>query len=270
MNYQFFVFVAFLLGWHCQAEAQGQSGPTKVSSNVTRQIDHLKLQLRWSDEKTRQHYAAHKGEITNQIWTLSDSFVAQAYSTGSMTPEQLRSNLDAMLGNKTGDLGMAIVLPVDLPAGKFLIVGLEVGRGGGAVSEDAISFRAYGEVNRRWTLVSHVELESDNNCLVDVHALEIPGRFPGKVGLIAWATQPPLTPYKEVVRVYAFDGREFTTSWAPPPFIMVPDVPSFVTLTSAGFDLHTLTPDRERQVLQSYIVVSGEVVKSTELDVGSR
>lgn len=191
-------------------------------------------------------------------------FIAQTYS-GSINPEQLKAALDSMLGHKAGGLENTVVLPVDIPAGKFVIAGLEVTRGGGAIAEDAVSFRAYGQVDGRWTLVSQVELEPEYDFLADLHALAFPQGFPGTFGLIAWAMEPPLAPFKVITRVYEFDGERFTTVWAPRSFI-TGNISSFVTLTSTGFDLHTLAPNRATKILQNYTVASDEVIKNSEVE----
>jgi hypothetical protein len=246
----------------------GQNQPeSTLNAGVKSQIDQLKSRLRWSDESSHKAYKANRTPVTNQIWTLIDSFIAQTYKSGNINPEQLKSTLSTLLGHKSGldDMEYTVVLPVDIPAGKFVIAGLEVTRGGGAISEDAVSFRAYGKVDGRWALVSHVELEPEYNYLVEIHALALPQGFPGTFGFIAWAMEPPLAPFKVLARVYAFDGQKFTTVWAPKAFI-TSNVPSFVTLTNTGFDLHTLTQDRAREILQSYTVVRGEVIKTAELD----
>src|SRR6185312_868039 len=255
---------AVLLATHCMGQNQPES---TLNASVKSQIDQLKSHLRWSDESSHKAYKANRTPVTNQIWTLIDSFIAQTYKSANINPEQLKSALNSLLGHKSGDLEHTVVLPVAIPAGKFVIAGLEVTRGGDAISEDAVSFRAYGKMDGRWTLVSHVELEPEYNYLVELNALPLPQDFPGKFGFIAWADEPPLVPCKEIVRVYTFDGQVFTTVWAPEAFIMAP-VPSFVTLTSTGFDLHTLTSKFSNQILQSYTVVPGEVIKTAELDQG--
>ncbi|MBV9266008.1 MAG: hypothetical protein JO061_07560 [Acidobacteriaceae bacterium] len=257
--------VALLFSGACLLRSQSE--PTNFSADIKSKIDDLKAQLHWSDENGRQQFSATKLQVTKQIWTLIDSFINQAYDSSDVSLEQLKSTLDSVLGHKSGDLQNTVIFPVSIPIGKFLIVGLEVTRGGRAIPENAISFRAYGQVDRRWRLIDHVELQPDDDFLVDLKALALAGGFPGKFGFIAWAMEPPLTPYKEIVRVYSFDGQKFTTEWAPHAFVMA-TVPSFVTLTSTGFDLHTLTPDRATQILQSYIVVAGEVIKSTQVDSG--
>ncbi len=262
MKYIHLTICALLLGTQCMGQTQpGLTSTTGLKSK----IDQLKSQLRWSDESTRKEYRANCAQVTNQIWTLIDNFIAQAYSSGDISPDQLKSVLNSLLGHKSGDLENTVVLPVDIPAGKFVIVGLEVTRGGGAIAEDAISFRAYGKQDGRWTLVSHVELEPEYDFLTDLNALALPQGFPKTFGFIAWADEPPLAPFKVLARIYAFDGQQLTTVWAPPSFI-TGNVPSFVTLTTTGFDLHTRASNRVTDVLQSYIVVSGEVVKTTELD----
>ncbi len=253
----------FLLGNMCMGQDQSEFTP---NTDVRSKIGQLKLQLRWSDEESQKQYLANRTEVTNEIWTAIDWSVTQAYKSGNVSPEQLKSMLDSMLGHKSGDLENTVVFPVEIPAGKFVIAGLEVTRGGHAIAEDAISFRAYGKVDSHWTLISHVELEPEYDFLTDLNALALPGEFPGKFGFIAWAMEPPLAPYKEITRVYTFDGHEFTTVWAPQSFISG-NVPSFVTLTSTGFDLHTLSPaNRATPILQSYAVISGEVTKIAEVD----
>jgi len=253
----------------CPRGGKSQPESAQSATEVERKIEQLKSQLRWSDEASYNQYAGNRVRVTNQVWALVDSFVSQAYNPPSVSAEQMRSAIDLIPDHKSGDIENTVVFPVDIPAGKFLIAGLEVTRGGGAIAEDAISFRAYGQQDGRWKLVSHTELESADDFLSDLHALALPGGFPGKFGFIAWADVPPLTPYKELTVVYAFDGQKFTTVLAPQTFIVATDV-TFVTLTSTGFDLNTLTADRKNGVLRSYIVAGGDVIKSTEVDLGPR
>ena len=240
---------------------QNQSALTETKSK----IESLKSQLRWSDEKSQKAYVANREQVTNQVWTLIDSFVSQSYNSGSISPEQLKALLNSLLGHKSGDLENTVVLPVDIPAGKFVIAGLEVTRGGRAIAEDAVSFRAYGNVDGQWALISHVELEPEDDVLTDLNALALPQGFPGTFGFIAWAMEPPLAPYKVITRIYAFDGSKFTTVWAPKSFI-TGNVPSFVALTSTGFDLHTRASNRVTDVLRSYTVASGQVMKNSETE----
>jgi hypothetical protein len=228
MKQVYFVCIATLLiGAHGWGYQRAESTPN--NTDVKSKIDQLRSRLRWSDENSQHEYKTNRAQVTNEIWTLIDSFIAQTYS-GSVNPEQLKAALDSMLGHKAGGLENTVVLPVDIPAGKFVIAGLEVTRGGRAIAEDAVSFRAYREMDGRWTLVSHVELEPEYDFLADLHALALPQGFPGTFGLIAWAMEPPLAPYKVITRVYAFDGQKFTTVWAPRSFI-TGDVDSFVRLS---------------------------------------
>jgi hypothetical protein len=125
---------------------QNQSGPTP-STDLKSQIDQLKSRLHWSDESSPKEYKANRAQVTNQIWALIDSFIAQTYNSGSVSPDQMKSALNSILGHKSGDIENTVGLAVDIPVGKFVIAGLEVTRGGEAIAEDAISFRAYGKVD---------------------------------------------------------------------------------------------------------------------------
>lgn len=255
---------ALLMGSQCWGQTQAESTPS--NTDVKGKIDQLKSQLRWSDEKSQHEYKANRVQVTDQVWTLIDSFIARNYA-GSIGPDQLKATLDSLLGHKSDGVENTVVFAVDIPSGHFVIAGLEITRGGGAIAENAISFRAYGKVDGRWTLISHVELEPEYDFLVDLNALTLPQGFPGTFGFIAWADEPPRSPPTVIARIYTFDGKEFTTVWTPPSFIEG-YFSSFVTLTKDGFDLHTLTPDRANQLLQRYMIVSGEVIEGAKLDQG--
>jgi hypothetical protein len=55
--------------------------------------------------------------------------------------------------------------------------------------------------------------------LADMDALAFLRGFPRKFGFIAWATETPFALFKVLARVFSFDGRTFTTAWAPKALI---------------------------------------------------
>jgi hypothetical protein len=256
--------VPFLLALSMMLRAQSGLAD-KGASDLD--VSALRSQLRWKDEATKLNYLANKRALTEELLRAIDSFVEQTYGPAGVTPGQIAKGVDSLVGRSSSEIGSAVALGAQLSRGKFLVLAVEVPRGGTAIPEDIVSFRAYTIADGSASLVSHLELERE--FLVDLHILPLPSAFPDSIGLIAWADLPPLTPFSLIVRVLNFDGESFRVVWEPTDFI-TGNVQSFVALTSVGFDLNTLNSRWTTKVLQRYTISSGTVEKLEEIDLGPR
>jgi hypothetical protein len=133
---------------------------------------------------------------------------------------------------------------VNLPRGRFLIVGVELWRGGERIAEDAISFRAYKQSGDSYVVVAHAEdlrsSDEENPFLVGLCAKPLPSApAVGKFWFMAMADVPQRAPYAVALRLFAFDGEEFRTVWALED-IMAQYVHSAVQLTTGGFVVNKL------------------------------
>jgi hypothetical protein len=152
--------------------------------------------------------------------------------------------LDGLLGYKSKDAFNNLSFLVNLPRGRFLIVGVELWRGGGAIDEDAISFRAYKQSGDSYVVVAHTEdlrsSDEENPFLVGLCAKPLPfAPAVGEFWFVAMADVPPRAPYTVALRLFAFDGEKFRTVWAPED-IMAQCVHSAVQLTTGGFVVNKL------------------------------
>src|SRR4249919_3299887 len=119
-----------LVVWGQPGIAQTPQPPVNRVESVGR----LLKELRWHDNKSHQQYLRIKDERTKRLLSEVDGFVTESYSPGTATADQVKAGLDALLGHKKGDMTESTALSVSLPTGQFLVVGVEVTRGGGAIS----------------------------------------------------------------------------------------------------------------------------------------
>jgi hypothetical protein len=172
---------------------------------------------------------------------------------------------------------------VSLPTGRFLVVGVEVKRGGGAISENAMSLRAYRETGNQFvpaadTNYLHVRDVSQDGGevgwepLVALRVKTLTSRPNGsEFWFLAWAEVPPRSPYTVTMRLFGFDGEKFRTIWAMDDFI-TPDVNRAVQVTAdGGFTLSTMPDPRGVTVVnKQYAVTADGPQKVTEWETESR
>jgi hypothetical protein len=192
-----------------------QDQPREVQPDHAAMVRTLSDQLRWHDEAGSKQYDTVKDDLTRRLLDEVDAYIADSFDASSATAAQVKAGLDALLGIKEGGLTNQFAFTANLPSGHFLIVGVELLRGGQAISEDAISFRAYEQAGKSYRLVSSTANLSDSS-LVALHALALPSPpIAGQFWIMAWADVPPRSPFTIAMRLYAFDGKEFRTVWAP-------------------------------------------------------
>lgn len=176
----------------------------------------LEKQLRWQTDSGQKRYEAEKTELTQSVLSEIDQYISETFVPGSATAEQVQSGLNKLLGYEKGLTVQNVVFLANLPKGNFLIVGIELWRGGSAINEDYICFRAYADSGGKFVYVTSTRDLSDSRYLVDLHADELKSLpIAGEFWFIAWADIPPQSPYTMVIRLYAFDGTKFRTLWAP-------------------------------------------------------
>jgi hypothetical protein len=222
-----------------------QTAQQITPANHADAVAKLSAQLRWHDEAGRSEYERTKEETTNNLLSEIDNFVSVSFSPAATTADQVKVGLDAFLGHKPGGVVQNVAFLANLPNGKFLIVGVEIWRGGLAIAEDAVSFRAYKQSGDKFVFTTHTEdlhsSDAENPYLTSLCAkvLASPLSMVGEFWFIAWAEVPPKTPPTVNIRLYAFDGERFRTVWAPKD-VVSESSDSAVQLTSNGFTVSTL------------------------------
>lgn len=191
-----------------QANSQTAVGP---------QVRALAEQLRWRTESGRKRYEAEKTELTHNVLSEIDQYIKEKFVPGAATAEQVQSGLNDLLGYTKGLGVQNVAFVANLPKGDFLIVGVELWRGGAAINEDYICFRAYADLGGKFVNVANTgNLSQSDSYLVGLNARALqPRQIASQFWFIAWADVPPQSPYSIVIRLYAFDGKRFRTVWAP-------------------------------------------------------
>ncbi len=227
----------------------GQVEPLRTAPAQITTDSNLLEQLRWHDDSSREQYLRARDNATNQVFGRLDGFVSQSLKPNATTAGRVKLSVDAQLGRREGDLGENIAFTPTLASGKFLIVGVDVPRGGPAIAEDAISIRAYRNDKNQFGLLAETGSDLDGHFL---NAKAFPtAPVAGEFWLIAWGDQPPRTPYTVALRIYAFDGSSFRTVWSPDD-IVTRNVSSAVRLTPTGFSLDRIDQDRYFSGLSPY------------------
>jgi hypothetical protein len=202
------------------AAAQQQTVNTKEDHRAER-IAKLSAQLRWHDELGLREYERKADSVTREILLELDSFIVESFHPRTAQAEAVQAGLDALLGYSKGNLEKTVGFVVDLPAGRFLIVGIELRWGGDAIPDDALSFRAYREAGDSLVPVASTDYLHDNeDHVVGLNAKALPtSGVPGEFWFLALAIVLPRTPPTVRMRLYSFDGEGFRTVWAPQDII---------------------------------------------------
>jgi hypothetical protein len=214
----------------------GQTNPPPSRSD---RISQMSKQLHWKDGPGYDQYLRTKDAMTNQIFAEVDGFITDSIQP-NMTVNQVTAALDGLLNHHQGSGIKSTALTADLPNGSFLIVGVDVERGEGAIDDDAISLRAYRNQGGKFEFVAATnDIRSDipgNSHLCCVYAKALSSLpVTGEFWFIAWAMVPPQSPYTIALRLFTFDGQQFRTLWSPPDIRTVAHLENVVEVTSTGF-----------------------------------
>jgi hypothetical protein len=257
------------------AQAQGIA-VTPIRLSDVRSLLH---ELRWNDVEGREKYLQTKDDTTRHLLREVDGVIAESVSPRTTSVDQVKAGLDALLGYKKGDQRGTVAFLVNLSGRHFLVIGVEVRRGGGAISEDAMSFRAYRETENRFVRVAdtdytHVGDTSGEGweSLTGLDASALP-RSPiaSEFWFIAWAQVPPLAPPMVTVRLFAFDGEDFRTVWTTDDFT-APYVNQAVQVThDGGFTLRRMPdPHGDRVLIAQYALTAAGPQKVSENETEHR
>jgi hypothetical protein len=222
-------------------------------------IGDLSNRLRWHGEDEHNEYERTKAAVTERLLEEVDGFVVDNFLPGKVTPDSVREGVDALLGHKKDDTMHDVAFSVNLPAGRFLILGVELWRGGGALLEDAISFRAYSQNRSRLVPVAHTDVWDGVDIWAGVnnlHAKPLPtAPVPGEFWFLALGqVHPSLTPPMIAIKLWAFDGRGFRAVWTPEN-ITAKGPAEAVEITTAGFIVVSLVDPTGRAARSPNLVV---------------
>ena len=238
------VAVCLTIGGQTFGQTREVAAPSDHASNVSR----LLKDLRWHDLASHEQYLKIRNERTNRLLSELDGFIAENVSPRA-TAASVTTGLDLLLGHKNGDLLRSAAFLLNLPGGHFLVIGVEVTRGGEAISEDAFSFRAYKDNGGSFVFASAIEFRQPDvsgrneldawptSAFLQIKAL--PTRMVGsEFWFLAWAEVSSFVPPVVMMQLFAFDGDHFRTVWAPKDFLTETD--TAVELTFDGFTMRKL------------------------------
>jgi hypothetical protein len=228
------------------ALAQSQQAIARATT-----VAELLKDLRWHDNPSHDRYLDIRAERMQSLLSEIDGFVTETFSPGSATAVAVQDGLDALLGHKRGNLDNSVAFLSVLPVGRFLVVGVEIRRGGGALSEDAFSFRAYKDTGTAFAFIAEtrfgtdVEFGQTQRRLKDwepvafLNAKAVPAPpISNQFWFVTWAVASHFAPPVVAVRLYAFDGERFRTIWTPKDFVS--ESSTAVTLTADGLTVRKL------------------------------
>lgn len=179
------------------------------------EIRRLAEQLHWAGTSESRHYERTKAAVTQRLLKEVDNYVDESFRPEGVTPRLVMQGLDSVLGYRSGDTRHSVAFDVRLPSGRFLVLGIEVARGGPAIPEDVISFRAYRADEDRLTPVANSGVWE---FATDLYAQQLPpGHGKGEFWFLGSAiVTPSQAPPMVAIRLYAFDGTKFAVVWVPP------------------------------------------------------
>jgi len=229
------------------------SAQSPVPDKRVELIRNLSNQLRWHGEDGLKEYERTRAAVTERILEEVDGFVVDNFLPGRATADSVREGVDALLGHKKGDMMHDVAFSVNLPAGRFLLLGVELWRGSDALSDDAISFRAYSQNGGRLVPVANTDVW-DICC--DLHAKPLPTMpVPGEFWFLALGqVNPSLTPPMIAIKLWAFDGRSFRAVWTPKN-ITAEGPAEAVEITADGFIVVSLVDPTGRAARSPNLVV---------------
>jgi hypothetical protein len=252
-------FVRVLLVLACAFHSVAQP---LVSNNRVEVIRCLCQQLRWHDKDGQDRYERTRASVTERLLEEVDGFVADNFAPGLTTADSVRQGLDALLGHKPGDEMQDIAFAVDLAAGRFLIAGIELWRGGGALPENAISFRAYRESGGKFVPVAHSSVWDG---VMDLHAKPLTAPpVPGEFWFVALGrVNPSLTPPMVAMNLWAFDGKSFRAVWTPKS-ITAGGPAEAVEIMTPGFIVNRLVDPTGRAARSPTLVIHEQFLLTTD------
>jgi len=220
------------------AAGQSRTGP-QVSPRA-QSVARIEAQLRWNDERGKEAYVDARSRLTNEILAEVDGFIRESFMPRTASPDVVRRGLDELLNPRRDSFRNNFAATTDLSSGQYLIVGIEIPRGGPAEAEDAISIRAYRNDSGKFVLVTSVSdvtgTVGEIPYLIDLRVLTLPGPpVSGEFWFFSWARISPQSPPTAALRLYAFDGKRFRTVWSPAGDLLTEDYSSLVELVPGGF-----------------------------------
>jgi hypothetical protein len=258
------------------ARAQSPS-PTPTTSRAN-DVARLLKELRWSTNEGHEAYLEIKDDTTKRLLTAVDGFIVEMFSPRRTTTIQVKAGLDALLNHKKGSMQQSVAFQVNLPTGRFLLIGVEIVRGGGAIPEDAISFRAYREAGEHFQAVADLDYPRDGapydsvEILASVNAMALSYQpIATEFWFAGWAVLPGAAPPTVTARLFGFDGERFRILWATAPFV-TPNVDQAIDVTQDGRFTVRRMPDFKGMTVinEQYAVTADGTQKVTEWETERR
>lgn len=256
--------LSILVGTLGVAQEPGEQGNHVVRTRA------LLEKLHWHDDLSQSRYLATKDDVTQSLLKEVDGYITESFQPKASTVDRIRAGLSAALGSNTGnDVSRSkAVTRVDLPPGRFLIVGIELWRGGPAIEENAVSFRAYRDTGDRFAFVSNLDdlhsSDSRNDSLGHLCFQPLsPSPNPDEFWFFALARASAQSPPTVAIRLYAFDGDRFRTVWSREDILSEgPD--KVVEVTDSGFTITRLFDPTGRAAHSPSVVIHEQYTVSRD------
>jgi len=246
--------------------ALAQTQATAPTANHLDRVRQLSSALRWKDAEGHKKYLRTKESTTKRLLNEVDRFIMASFLPSSTTVGQVKAGLDALLGHTKGEGRDSAAFSMKLPAGDFIVIGVELPRGGGTIAEDAISFRAYKENGNKFVRVADTEYVHSGDVseegwepLASLNVKSFPvSPVASEFWFLAWAEVPPKAPPTVTMRLIAFDGEKFRTVWTSDDFI-APYMNQAVEVTQdSGFILSRMPDPRANNIVNEKYVVTAD------------
>jgi hypothetical protein len=260
------VVVVCLCVYAAPLRAQESISPTSRADLVAK----LLKELRWQDREGLDRYLTVREDLTERVLREIDGYVSETVPNRNATLD-LSKRLDRLLGHVgRDDTSGSVVFTVNLPIGRFLLVGVEVPRGGGAIPEDAISFRAFREAEGQFVPVTAAYYPRDGGYgdvfpdggepLATLNAKPLSVQPVGsQFWFMTWAqlasaSSPPIV----TAHLMGFDGERFRRLWTKDNFNS-PYVNQAVQVApDGGFTLRRMPNFREVRIINERYVVTAD------------
>jgi hypothetical protein len=261
--------------------ASAQLPATGVPGDHAAVIKQLSDALQWHGNEGHKAYLRIKNDVTTRLLTEVDAYVLETVSPDTIDTDRLSHELDKLLGHVgLDDTRGSVVLRVNLPAGRFLLVVVEVSRDGGAISEDAISFRAYKETGNRYLFLTASDFShpadpgvADFEPVVSMNVRALASQpVASEFWFAAWADIPPRSPYTIAMRLYGFNGESFRVVWTADDFIAPYSPTRAVRITNDGGFILSRMPDFQASIVinEQFAVTADGPIKVGESEADRR
>lgn len=249
--------------------------PPDRAERVAALLDQLRQPTSTFDKPSIARYLHIRDPITAQVLAEIDAFVIEQFVPGRTDDDQVKAGIDRLLHNRPRSTEATSAFLVNLSAGRYLVVGIDIPRIGDG-PDDAMWLRAYRDEGGQFARAAAAEFAQDRE----------PG--PGNQGALMSLQVTALAPVSTndfwfvgtarriqgdrntvALRIGRFDGETFTAT-ASAPDIFPSMSPTVRPLADGGFTVHRRVARDGKQIIERYTMTPQGPIKVEERDEDSR